>query len=39
MVRLLHENGILHHVRVMKSTRMNWGIVWRTEEIIQILMR
>jgi len=27
MVRLLCENGILHHVRVIKSTRMNWGIL------------
>jgi hypothetical protein len=39
MVRVLHENGIIHHVRVTKSTRMNWGTLWKTEAIIQLLMR
>jgi hypothetical protein len=39
MERLLQEIGIHHHVRAIKSTRMSWGILWMTEEIIQILMR
>jgi len=39
MERVLRENVILLHVRVIKSTRMDWDILWKVEEIIQILMR